>query len=112
MSPQETILIALQDLDLMLKEATESHVQFEKMGFAVGGIEELRKARTLLAGQLESTHLQHYERMSQRYGRAVSPVTSDMCLACFAKIPTSYRSTLFEGKVRMCQSCGRILYFP
>jgi predicted nucleic acid-binding Zn-ribbon protein len=50
--------------------------------------------------------------MSQRHGRAVSPVISDMCLACFAKIPTSYRSTLFEGKVRMCQSCGRILYFP
>ena len=95
MSPQEQILIALQDLDLMLKEATDSQAAFERMGFAVGGIEELRKARTQLAGQLESAHLQHYERMSQRHGRAVSPVISDMCLACFAKIPTSYRSTLF-----------------
>lgn len=112
MSPQEQILIALQDLDLMLKEAADSHEQFEKMGFGVSGIEELRKARTELASKLESTHLQHYERMSQRHGRAVSPVVGDMCLACFAKIPTSYRSTLFEAKVRMCQSCGRILYFP
>ena len=112
MSPQEQILIALQDLDQMLKEATDSQDQMQKMGFGVGGLEELRKARTELAGQLESTHLQHYERMSQRHGRAISPVVGEMCLACFAKIPTSYRSTLYEGKVRLCQSCGRILYFP
>jgi hypothetical protein len=35
MSPQEQILIALQDLDLMLKEATDSQAAFERMGFAV-----------------------------------------------------------------------------
>jgi predicted nucleic acid-binding Zn-ribbon protein len=112
MSPQEQILVALQDLDLMLKEAQDSKAQLRELGFDVSGVEELRKARVQLTGQLESTHLQHYERMSARYGRAVTPVTGEMCLACFAKIPTSYRSTLYDGKVRMCQNCGRILYFP
>lgn len=112
MSPQEQILVALQDLDLMLKETLERQDQFEKMGFDMSGVEELRKARTELVQQLDSTNLQHYERMAKRYGRAVSPVTGEMCLGCFARIPTSYRSTLYEGKVRMCQSCGRILYFP
>jgi predicted nucleic acid-binding Zn-ribbon protein len=112
MSPQEQVLVALQDLDLMLKEAEDSQEQFQKLGFDVSGTSELRKARTQLLQQLEPIHLLHYERMSARYGRAVAPVTSDMCLGCFAKIPTSYRSTLYEGKVRMCQSCGRILYFP
>jgi predicted nucleic acid-binding Zn-ribbon protein len=112
MSPQEQVLVALQDLDLMLKEAEESQDQFKRLGFDMSGTEELRKARAQLLQQLEPTHLRHYESMLARYGRAVTPVTSDMCLGCFAKVPTSYRSTLYEGKVRMCQSCGRILYFP
>ena len=111
MSPQEQVLVALQDLDLMLKEAEDSHEQFEKLGFDIRGIDELRKAREVLVAQLDQSNVQYYERMSKRYGRAVTPVTGNMCLACFAKIPTSYRSSLFEGKVRMCQSCGRILYF-
>jgi predicted nucleic acid-binding Zn-ribbon protein len=109
MSPQEQILVALQDLDLMLKEAEDS--SFEKLGFGISGLDELRNARAQLASQLDSANLQHYEGMAKRYGRAVTPVTGDMCLACFAKLPTSYRSSLFEGKVRLCQSCGRILYF-
>ena len=54
----------------------------------------------------------HYERILKRYGRAVAPVTGESCLGCFAKLPTSYRSSLYEGKVRTCQSCGRILYYP
>jgi predicted nucleic acid-binding Zn-ribbon protein len=112
MSPQEQVLVALQDLDLMLKEAEESQEQLEKLGFDVSGVAELRKARAQLTEQLDHANLAHYERMAQRYGRAVSPVTGDMCLGCFAKIPTVYRSSLYEGKVRMCQSCSRILYFP
>ena len=111
MSPQEQILVALQDLDLMLKETEHRHEQFEKLGFEIHGVEELRKAREQLVSQLDNTNLQYYERMSKRYGRAVTPVTGDMCLACFAKLPTSYRSSIYEGKVRMCQSCGRILYY-
>jgi predicted nucleic acid-binding Zn-ribbon protein len=112
MNPQEQILVALQDLDLMLKEAVESQEQLQKLGFEMSGTELLRKARIQLVQQLDPANAQHYESMSARYGRAVAPVTSDMCLGCFAKIPTSYRSSLQAGKVRMCQSCGRILYFP
>src|SRR5262245_35270897 len=112
MSPQEQVLVALQDLDLMLKEAADSQEQFQQLGFELGGTAALSAARQHVLQQLESQHLQHYEKMAARYGRAVAPVTSDMCLGCFAKVPTSYRSTLYEGKVRMCQNCGRILYFP
>src|SRR5262249_574299 len=75
MSPEEQILVALQDLDLMLKEAVDSREQFRQMGFDVAGVPELRKARAHLVGQLEMAHLQHYEKMQQRYGRAVFPVT-------------------------------------
>jgi predicted nucleic acid-binding Zn-ribbon protein len=112
MSHQESLLVALQDLDQMLKETEDRHDQFEKLGFDVSGVDELRRARGELASQLERNHLQHYERIIKRYGRAVTPVTGDSCLGCFAKLPTSYRSSLYEGKVRTCQSCGRILYYP
>ncbi|UCE02085.1 MAG: hypothetical protein JSW67_12615 [Candidatus Latescibacterota bacterium] len=112
MSQQEQLLVALQDLDLMLKETEDSQDQFEKLGFDVSGVEELRKAREQLLEKLDRTNLSHYERILKRYGRAVAPVTGDSCLGCFAKLPTSYRSSLYEGKVRTCQSCGRILYYP
>ena len=112
MNLQEQILVALQDLDLMLKEAQESQEQFEKLGFDVSGLNELRRAREQLVQRIERAHLVHYEKMLKRYGRAVTPVTGTSCLGCFAKLPTSYRSSLYEGKVRTCENCGRILYYP
>ena len=112
MNQQEQLLVALQDLDLMLKETEDSQEQFEKLGFDVSGLAELRKARHQLLERLERTYLIHYEKILKRYGRAVTPVTGDSCLGCFAKLPTSYRSSAYEGKVRTCQNCGRILYYP
>ena len=112
MSQQEQLLVALQDLDLMLKEAEDSREELSKLGFDVSGLEELRKARAHLVSQLERGHIVHYENILRRYGRAITPVTGDACLGCFAKLPTSYRSSLYEGKVRTCQNCGRILYYP
>lgn len=112
MSHQEQLLVALQDLDLMLKETEDSQDQFEQLGFDVSGLEELHKAREQLVKQLESTHVRHYERILKRYGRAVTPVTGENCLGCFAKLPTGYRSSVHEGKVRTCQNCGRFLYAP
>ena len=41
MNAQEQILIALQDLDLMLKETVDSKEQFKKLGFEVSGVDEV-----------------------------------------------------------------------
>ena len=112
MSQQEQLLVALQDLDLMLKEAEESREELSNLGFGMSGLEELRSARAHLVAQLERSNIVHYEKILQRYGRAITPVTGNACLGCFAKLPTSYRSSLYEGKVRTCQNCGRILYYP
>jgi hypothetical protein len=112
MSHQEQLLVALQDLDLMLKETEDSQDQFEKLGFDVSGLKELHKARTQLVEKIEGNHLRHYERILKKYGRAVTPVTGESCLGCFAKLPTSYQSSVHEGKVRTCQNCGRFLYCP
>ncbi|HZL84898.1 MAG TPA: hypothetical protein VFD07_05905 [Candidatus Krumholzibacteria bacterium] len=112
MNPQEQLLVALQDLDLMLKETEDSREELSRLGFDVSGLEELRRARLHLVSQLDRGNVTHYENILKRYGRAITPVTGDACLGCFAKLPTSYRSSLYEGKVRTCQSCGRILYYP
>lgn len=112
MSHQEQLLVALQDLDIMLKETEDSQDQFKEMGFDVNGLEELHKARQHLVEQVERTHLRHYERILKRYGRAVTPVTGESCLGCFAKLPTGYRSSVHENKVRTCENCGRFLYCP
>ena len=111
---QAKLLVALQDLDLMIKEAEDSDTSSELkgMGFKLDGVAELRLARDNLAKRIKPQLLNRYERVSKSYDRAVVPVTGDLCLACFAKIPTSFKSLSEKAKILTCESCGRILYFP
>lgn len=111
---QHTLLVALQDLDLMIKEAEDSETSSELkgMGFKLDGVAELRTARDNLAKRIKPQLLNRYERVSRNYDRAVVPVTGDLCLGCFAKIPTSFKSLSEKDNILTCESCGRILYFP
>lgn len=114
MNEQLMLLVALQDLDTMIRE-TEDKVHAEKlatMGFALENVEDLRKARDELAEGIDKALLHRYERISQRLGRAVVPITSNVCLGCFAVIPTAYTSVENRGKILYCENCGRILYWP
>ena len=112
---QAKLLVALQDLDLMIKEAedTTTSTELKDMGFKLDGLKELQLARANLAKRIKPQLLNRYERVSKTYDRAVVPVTGDLCLGCFAKIPTSFRSLSLHEKDRIltCESCGRILYF-
>jgi predicted nucleic acid-binding Zn-ribbon protein len=111
---QLMLLVALQDLDTMIRE-TQDKVHAEKlatMGFALEGVDDLRKAREELAGSIEKALLHRYERISQRLGRAVVPITSNVCLGCFAVIPTAYTSMENREKILYCENCGRVLYWP
>lgn len=111
---QAKLLVALQDLDLMIKEAedTETSDELKGMGFKLDGVSELREARANLAKRIKPQLLNRYERVSRNYARPVVPVTGDLCLGCFAKIPTSFRSLSEKANILTCESCGRILYFP
>jgi len=108
---QAKLLVALQDLDQMIKEAEDVEVSAElkDMGFTLDGVAELRKARDELAKRIQPQLLNRYERVSRSLGRVIVPVTGDMCLACFAKIPTSFRYE--KSAILTCENCGRILYF-
>lgn len=108
------LLVALQDLDTMIRES-EDKVHADKlsaMGFALEGGEDLRKAREELASSVSKPLLKRYERIATRLGRVVVPITGNVCLGCFAIIPTSYTSSENQGKILQCENCGRIIYWP
>ncbi|UCG53634.1 MAG: hypothetical protein JSW58_08760 [Candidatus Latescibacterota bacterium] len=114
MEDQVKLLVALQDLDLMIREAkdTDTSSEMKQMGFKLDGIAELNQARENLAKRIRPQLLNRYERLSKSYGRAIVPVTGNLCLGCFVTLPTSYPSLKSKNSFLTCENCGRILYFP
>ena len=106
-----TVLVLLQDLDLLLREASDptQAAESERMGFKVKGVEEVRVAREVLAATVEPRVLRQYEAASKRYaGRAIVPLKNRICLGCSGLLPTG--ASRDPHLILTCQSCGRILY--
>jgi predicted nucleic acid-binding Zn-ribbon protein len=105
-------LVALQDLDLMIREAKdpERATKEEALGFPMDGVEKLERTRERLAKQIDERLLQTYERMSRRFTRVVVPVEARTCLGCFMGLPTAAKRTATAGTIEYCENCGRILY--
>jgi predicted nucleic acid-binding Zn-ribbon protein len=102
------LLVSLQDLDLMIEEADE----VQKLGFAVTGSDELKKAREELAASISRPLLSRYERLRAKLKRAVVPVKNDICLGCFLRQPTSRAAKGREDdQIFTCENCGRMLYW-
>ncbi|HEX6790682.1 MAG TPA: hypothetical protein VF247_05165 [Candidatus Krumholzibacteria bacterium] len=108
---QVRLLVALQDLDHMIKEAedTKLSAKMQEMGFPLDGVAELKKARAELAELVKPQLLTRYTRVATSYDRTVVPVVKELCTGCFAKVPTSFRYE--KNAVMTCENCGRILYF-
>jgi predicted nucleic acid-binding Zn-ribbon protein len=108
---QVRLLVALQDLDHMIKEAedTKLSAKMQEMGFPLDGVSHLKKARDELAALIKPQLLTRYTRVATSYDRTVVPVVGEMCPGCFAKVPTSFRYE--KTAVMTCENCGRILYF-
>ncbi len=108
------LLVALQDLDSMIRESEdETHAEkLTAMGFALEGTDDLKAAREELAVGISKPMLKRYERIAGRLGRAVVPITGDVCLGCFSIIPTSYTSAENREKIMQCENCGRMFYWP
>lgn len=102
-------LAALQDIDLMIRDRKKE----EELGFSTQGIGTLEEARKKLASEIDVRMLRLYERLSNRYDRAVVPVIGHRCLGCSITVPTAKRVTGEERKSPLitCESCGRILFF-
>jgi predicted nucleic acid-binding Zn-ribbon protein len=108
---QAKLLVALQDLDHMIKEVqdAETSAEMKDLGFNVDNIGQLKSAREKITARIRPQLLNRYERVSRSYDRTVVPVVNELCTGCFAKVPTSFRYE--KNAVMTCESCGRILYF-
>jgi predicted nucleic acid-binding Zn-ribbon protein len=108
---QARLLVALQDLDHMIREAEDAKTaaKMQEMGFPLDGLAELKRAREELSRQVKPQLLNRYQRVSRNYERTVVPVVGELCTGCFAKVPTSFRYE--KNAVMTCENCGRILYF-
>jgi len=103
------LLVHYQDIDLMLQEAEEEE---KKMGFAMEGRDQLKKARDEIAKSIDTKALRTYQRLHTRFKRPIVPVQNDVCLGCFAKLPTSYgEKGRKDQTVYTCEQCGRLLYW-
>ncbi|RKZ08369.1 hypothetical protein DRQ05_01620 [bacterium] len=111
---EHRLLIALQDLDIMIREVKDKATadEFKSLGFKMEGLDELLKAREELAGKIPIDLLNRYEKLAEHYSVAILPVTGDMCLGCFVKLPTSFFSDAYKHELQTCENCGRLLYIP
>ncbi len=112
MHPQLQLLVALQDMEGMLREVEEKGEELEGMGFSHGGLDNLRAARDDLSAKIEPRLMSWYRRLTGKFGHAVVPVVNNLCTGCFNNIPSSFVSKTNINKVQKCESCGRILYWP
>lgn len=114
MKDKYRLLIALQDLDQMIKEAKDKSTseELKNMGFKLSGLEELQKARKELVEKIPDQLLIRYNKLTEHYSMAILPVTGNKCLGCFVKLPTSFFSSTHSDELLTCENCGRMLYIP
>ena len=114
MKEEHRFLIALQDLDIMIKEVKDKSTskELKNLGFKLTGLQELQDAREKLVKKISPVLLQRYEKLTQHYTIAILPVTGNLCLGCFVKLPTSFFSAASRSLLQTCENCGRLLYIP
>src|SRR3990172_11577442 len=113
MNPQIERLILLQDLDLMIAEFGDAKAANaeKKLGFELGDISTLKGTREELAKTIEATLLRRYERVRQRFPRAVVPVKDGVCFGCFVRRPAKLSGAEDEGnEIEHCERCGRVVF--
>ncbi|RKX71143.1 hypothetical protein DRP53_02675 [candidate division WOR-3 bacterium] len=106
------LLIRLHDLDLLLKElgSPERRKSFQSIGFKIKDpTKKLAQAREKLARKIPKPLLARYERIRQRYERALAPVIGGICYGCFIRLPSEMSTR--RDEVQSCPNCGRIIYW-
>ena len=114
MNPQLQVLIALQDILLMIRETKDPSQQkaMGKIGFKLTNLDSLEETRDELESQLQPSIHSQYRRLRQRYGRIVVPVISGTCCGCFVKIPSAVEAADDRNKtLYRCENCGMFLYW-
>jgi predicted nucleic acid-binding Zn-ribbon protein len=113
-NPQLQVLIALQDILFLIRDAKDPSSQraMGKMGFEISNLESLEATRRELESQLKPAIRSEYSRARQRYGRIVAPVINGICYGCFVKIPSAIEASDDRNRtLYRCENCGMFLYW-
>jgi predicted nucleic acid-binding Zn-ribbon protein len=114
MNPQLQILIALQDILFLIREAKDPSQKkaMDKIGLKMTNLASLEATRVDLEDQLDHAILSEYTRVRQRYGRIVAPVIKGICYGCFMKIPSAIDAAEDRNdNLNRCENCGMFLYW-
>jgi predicted nucleic acid-binding Zn-ribbon protein len=110
---RHTDLLELHDIDLLLRTVQREScaTRLRRLGYRLEGIDALRRRRERAASRVEPRWIPTYERALSRYGRGLVAVRERVCQGCFITLPTSAAPD-HGGTLTLCESCGRILYWP
>ncbi len=114
MNPQLQILIALQDILSLIREAKDPSQKraLGRMGFKMTNLEALEQTRENLEDQLSPAIRSQYARAKKRYGRIVAPVINGICYGCFVKIPSAIDTAEDRNQtLYRCENCGMFLFW-
>lgn len=114
MNAQLQVLIALQDILILIRDAKDPSrkKEYGRIGFKISNLPALEQTQAELEEQLDPAVLRQYSRMKQRYGRVVAPVINSTCHGCFVKIPSAIRGADNRNKkLHRCENCGMFLYW-
>jgi predicted nucleic acid-binding Zn-ribbon protein len=114
MNSQLQVLIALQDILIMIREARDPSQKkaMDKLGLKMDNLASLETTRADLEAQLSLSVLSEYNRVRQRYGRIVAPVIGGICYGCFMKIPSAIDTAEDRNdNLHRCENCGMFLYW-
>ncbi|MGD9141385.1 MAG: hypothetical protein PVJ42_07570 [bacterium] len=114
MNSQLQVLIALQDILLLIRDAKDPtrKKKYGRIGFKISNLKSLEDTQAKLEEQLDPAIRSQYVRMKQRYGRVVAPVINAVCHGCFVTIPSAIRGAEDRNKkLYRCENCGMFLYW-
>lgn len=114
MNPQLRVLIALQDIIILLRDARDPSQKrvLGKMGLKMSNLESLEATKAELEQQLSPALLGEYRRATERHGRIVAPVIGSVCCQCFVRIPSAVDSAEDRNSsLYRCENCGMFLYW-
>jgi predicted nucleic acid-binding Zn-ribbon protein len=109
MNRQLELIITLHDLNLLRNEINGE----KKAGFKVQDHEnELNTAKEKVLKELDTQILKKFEKLADKYPRAIVPVIDGICYGCFVTLPTAFvvRKNKNE-EVNTCPNCGRFIYW-
>jgi predicted nucleic acid-binding Zn-ribbon protein len=110
---QLELIILLNDLELTLQELTEDEANpEEKLGFKVPKKQQIVEMREEIVRQLDPDLYRAFERVWNRYGKAVASVQNGICYGCFESLPIKLVARKGKNEeVASCPHCGKFLYW-